>query len=129
VEDELDASDGVVDALVAAELALDDLDVVLEAGEVRAVAGGEVVEDANRVAAFEQLANEVRADEATAAGDEDAAAQVSLRDTVRDATARPSASQRRASIGTPAKRPRAASSAAATTSHSSGMSASGGPRR
>ena len=71
MEDELDASDGVVDALVAAQLALDDLDVVLEAGEVRAVAGGEVVEDPNRVAALEELANEVRADEAAAAGDED----------------------------------------------------------
>ena len=74
VEDELDAADGVVDALVAAQLALDDLDVVLEPGEVRAVAGGEVVEDANRVAALEQRADEVAADESGSAGDEDPAA-------------------------------------------------------
>ena len=73
MEDELDAAHGVVDALVAAQLALDDLDVVLQAGEVRAVAGREVVEHANGVAALEQRADEVRADEAGAAGDEDPA--------------------------------------------------------
>ena len=71
VEDELDAANRVVDALVAAQLPLDDLDVVLQPGEVRAVAGGEVVEHANGVAALEERANEVRADEAGSAGDED----------------------------------------------------------
>ena len=68
MEDDLDAADGVVDALVAAELALDDLDV--EPVEVRARAGREVVEHAHLVAALEQRAHEVRADEAGAAGDE-----------------------------------------------------------
>ena len=61
---------GVVHALVAPQLALDDLDV--EAVEVLAVAGREVVEHAHLVAALEQRAHEVRADEAAAAGDEDA---------------------------------------------------------
>ena len=71
VEDDLDAADGVVDALVAAQLALDDLDVVLETVEIGAVAGGEVVEHAHRVAALEQSADEVVADESGASGDED----------------------------------------------------------
>ena len=71
--DDLAPADGVVHALVAAQLALDDLDV--EPVEVRAVAGREVVEHAHLVAALEQRANEVRADEAGAAGDEDACHQ------------------------------------------------------
>ena len=66
--DDLDAADGVVHALVAAQLALDDLDV--EPVEVRAAAGREVVEHAHVVAALEQRAHEVRADEARTAGDE-----------------------------------------------------------
>ena len=66
----VDAAHGVVDALVAAELALDDLDV--EALEVRAAAGREVVEHAHLVAPLEQRAHEVRADEAGAPGDEHA---------------------------------------------------------
>ena len=66
--DDLGAAHGVVHALVAAQLALDDLDV--EPLEVRAAAGGEVVEHAHVVAALEQRAHEVRADEAGAAGDE-----------------------------------------------------------
>ena len=70
VVDGLRPAHGVVHTLVAAQLALDDLDV--EAVEVRAVAGGEVVEHAHLVAALEQRADEVRADEAGAAGDEDA---------------------------------------------------------
>ena len=74
MEDDLDAADGVVDALVAAQLALDHLDVVLETVEVGAVAGGEVVEDAHRVAALEQGVDEVAADESGASGDEDPAA-------------------------------------------------------
>ncbi len=64
MEDELDAADCVVHALVAAQLALDDLDVVLEPSQVGAVPGREVVEDANGVAPLEQAADEVRADEA-----------------------------------------------------------------
>ena len=69
MEDDLDAAHGVVDPLVAAQLALDDLDA--EPVEVRARAGREVVEDAHLVAALEQRPHEVRADEAGAARDED----------------------------------------------------------
>ena len=71
MEDDLDAAHGVVDALVAAELALDELDVSIESRQVGAVAGREVVEHAHVVAPREQRANDVRPDEARAAGDED----------------------------------------------------------
>ena len=69
VEDELDAAGRVVHALVAPQLALDDLDVV-EPDEVAAVAGREVVEHAHLVAALEQAADEIGADEAGAPGDQ-----------------------------------------------------------
>src|SRR5581483_4028804 len=70
VVDDLRAAHGVVHALVAPQLALDDLEV--EPLEVRAVPGGEVVEHADVVAALEQGAREVRADEPRSARDEDA---------------------------------------------------------
>jgi hypothetical protein len=73
MEDELDAAHGVVDALVRAELALDDLDVVRDVREVRPLPRGEVVEHADAVAALDERADEVRADEPAAAGDEDLA--------------------------------------------------------
>ena len=63
------ATDRVVHAFVGAQLSLDHLHV--EAVEVRAAAGREVVENDDVVAAFEQLAHEVRPDEPRAAGDED----------------------------------------------------------
>ena len=75
VEDDLGAADGVVDPLVAAELALDDLD--REPVEVRPRAGREVVEHPHLVAGGEQRPHEVRADEAGAAGDEDPHASLS----------------------------------------------------
>jgi hypothetical protein len=62
-----------VDAFVRAELALHDLDVVRDVGQVRPLAGREVVEDAHAVAAPDERPDEVRADEPAAAGDEDAA--------------------------------------------------------
>src|ERR687891_1305812 len=64
VEDELDASYRVMHALVAPELPLDELDVPVQPREVRAVASREVVEHAHVVAAGEQRAYEVRAEEA-----------------------------------------------------------------
>ncbi len=71
MEDDLDSAYGVVDPLVAPELALDELDVPIEPGQIGAVAGREVVEHAHVVAPCEQSANDVRPDEAGAAGDED----------------------------------------------------------
>ena len=68
MEHDLHAAHRVVNALVAAQLPLDHLDV--ETLEVRPAAGGEVVEDANRVAALDQSAGEIRADEAGSARDE-----------------------------------------------------------
>jgi hypothetical protein len=70
VEDHVDAADGGVHALVRTEIALDQVDVVLQLREIGATPGREVVEDANVVAALEQRANQVGADEAAAAGDE-----------------------------------------------------------
>ena len=72
MKDGLDAAHGVVHALVAAQLALDDAHV--EAGEVLAAPRGEVVEHPHVLAALEQRAHEVRPDEPSAARDEDAAA-------------------------------------------------------
>ena len=94
--DDLDAADGVVHALVAAQLALDDLDA--EPVQVRAVAGREVVQHAHLVAALQQRADEVPADEPAAAGDEDAAhASALLRDhvVVEEDRAGPRRAQRR----------------------------------
>ena len=71
MEDELDSPRRRVDALVAPQLALHELDLVLDVGQVVAVAGREVVEHAHLVAALEQAPDEVRADESRAAGDED----------------------------------------------------------
>ncbi len=72
MEDDLRAAHGVVNALVAPQLAFDDAHV--EAGEVLAPAGREVVEHAHLVAPLDEGAHEVRADEPAAARDEDAAA-------------------------------------------------------
>ena len=80
MEDELDAPHRGVDALVRAEITFHHLDVPPERREVGAASGGEVVEDADVVAALEQRLDEVRADEACAAGDED------LRHAARSAT-------------------------------------------
>ena len=68
--DDVDSAYRVVDAFVAPQLALDDLDV--EPFEIRSVPGREVVEDAHLVAAVEEGAREVRSDEAGATRDEDA---------------------------------------------------------
>src|SRR5919197_239910 len=71
VEDDLDAARRGVHALVAPQLALDELDLALDVGKVLAAPGGEVVQHAHVVAALEQAADEVRADEAGPTGDED----------------------------------------------------------
>jgi hypothetical protein len=68
VIDDLDAARGGVHALVRAQLALDDLDV--QPLEIAPVAGGEIVEHTDVVAALDERVDEVRADEAGAAGDE-----------------------------------------------------------
>src|SRR5690606_17450395 len=47
VIDQLDTVDGTAEVVLVAEVALDQLDVVLDVGDVAAVAGREVVEDAD----------------------------------------------------------------------------------
>ena len=74
MEDDLDSAHRVVHALVAPQLALDNLELLDDVGEVSSVAGGEVVEHAHGVALLEQPAREVRADESAAPGDENALA-------------------------------------------------------
>ena len=76
MEDNLRVSNSGVHALVAAQLAFDQLDVSGQPGQVRPVPGREVVEHADAVAALEQGADEVRADEPGAARDEDEATHV-----------------------------------------------------
>src|SRR5882724_189416 len=98
-----------MDAFVAPELAFDDL--YPEPFEVRAVAGGEVVEDAYVVAALEQCANEVRADESGSAGDESGARHQTILPEASGiratdpAAITPIASHVSASSGTPATNP------------------------
>ena len=71
MEDDLDAAHRRVNALVGTEIAFDHLDLPSERREVRAAAGGEVVQHADVVAAHEQRLHEVRADEAGTSRDED----------------------------------------------------------
>jgi hypothetical protein len=91
-----------VDSFVASQLAFDDLHV--DGLEVAPVAGGEVVEHPHLVAALEQRADEVRADEAGTAGDEDARHYDAplLLNVLNLVAARPNASQVSASSGIPA---------------------------
>ena len=70
MEGQLAAAHGVVDALVALQIPLDQLDLVEHVVEVPALAGGEVVENAHRVPVGQQSADQMRADEAPSAGHE-----------------------------------------------------------
>ena len=72
VEDHVAAADGVVDALVAAQVALDELYVAVDLGEIAAMTGREVVEDLHGVPARKQLRHEVGADEAGTSCHQDA---------------------------------------------------------
>ena len=63
MEDQVASADGVVDALVALEVALDQLDLVDHALEVRAPAGGEVVEDPDGGPFAKQAPGEMGTDE------------------------------------------------------------------
>jgi hypothetical protein len=68
VEDELGTANRVVDALVAAQLAFNDLDI--ESLQVAADPGREVVEYAYVVASLDEMSDEVRADEAGSTGNQ-----------------------------------------------------------
>ena len=70
VEDKLDVTHGVVYALVTSQLSLNRLDIVFEPVEIGPVTRGEVVDDANSVAALQQGAHEMRSDETRSPGDE-----------------------------------------------------------
>ena len=100
MEHDLDPAHGVVHPLVRAQLSFDHLDV--EALEVRAVAGREVVEHAHVVPGVEQRAHEVRADEPAASGHE---CLHSVRASRMATPATPTASQVNAARGIPATSP------------------------
>jgi hypothetical protein len=72
MKDYLAAADGVVNALIASEVALYEAHVVSEGPEVLAVARGEVVKHGYFLASGEELRHEIGADEARTAGDKDA---------------------------------------------------------
>ena len=76
MEHDLDAGAGARRRGRVPDVALDELDVLREVGQVLALAGEEVVEDAHLVAAREQRARDRGADEAGAAGDEIGAGHV-----------------------------------------------------
>jgi hypothetical protein len=59
VKDGLAPADRPAHALVGAQVALDDVDLVGHVPQVRAVAGREVVQSAHRVARVEQAVDEV----------------------------------------------------------------------
>jgi hypothetical protein len=69
VSDGVDAVEGPGHDVGVADVTLDELDV--EAGEVVAASPCEVVERPDRGPALEESGDQVRADEAAAAGDED----------------------------------------------------------
>ena len=71
MEDQLGAADGVVDPLVALDVALDQLDVIGEVQEVLAPAGGEVVEHPDATSVAAEPVDKMGADEAPTSGDKD----------------------------------------------------------
>src|SRR5436190_10471062 len=77
VENEFDAADRVVNALITPQLPFDDLDVVRERCQIAAVARGEIVEDTDAVPTLNECSDEVRPDKARTAGDENLHAGVS----------------------------------------------------
>src|SRR5690606_6903018 len=72
VIDQLDAVDGAAEVVLVAEVAFHQLNIVGDVVEVAAVAGGEVVEDADVLAIGEEAGDEMGANESGAAGDENA---------------------------------------------------------
>ena len=80
MEHDLGPANGVVHAFVAPELPFDDLDVMLEAGEIPPAARREVVEHADLVASCEEGADQVRADEPAASCDQRLHRRVTLAD-------------------------------------------------
>ena len=73
MEDQLAAANRRVHALIALDVALDELDLSVEIGEIPPVTRGEVVEDSHLTTIAEQPLDEVRADEAAATRDQDLA--------------------------------------------------------
>ena len=74
MEHHLGPADGRVDALVGSQVPFDDLDVTPDVGEILPAPCGEVVEDTHAVAARDESAHEVGADETAATRHENDAA-------------------------------------------------------
>jgi hypothetical protein len=71
MKDHLAALDGPMGPFVALDIALDQLDLGAELAQVLAMAGGEVIEDPDAITITYQAKREIRADEPTAARDQD----------------------------------------------------------
>jgi hypothetical protein len=71
MKDDVAPSDRVMDALVALDVALDELDVPVEGGDVRPPAGREVVENPDAMPERGESRSKVGADEASPTGDQD----------------------------------------------------------
>jgi len=70
--------DRTVDVDIVGDVVLDEQEVaVLQVGDVRRIAGEEIVDADDRVAAIEKSFGEVRADETGCSGDDDALFQLS----------------------------------------------------
>jgi hypothetical protein len=69
MEHKLYAAGCRVDPLVAAQLAFENLDIVLEIGQISAASGGEVIQDAHAVSTLEERSYEIRANESGASRD------------------------------------------------------------
>ena len=76
MEDHVTARDRVVDALVALDVALHQIDVSLEMEEVLSPSRGEVIQDANVMAIMEERLGDVGSDEPAATGHENTHVQI-----------------------------------------------------
>ena len=70
MEDELNATHGIVDALIAPQFSLHDLDVVRERRQISAITGGKIVENAHGISTLDERSHQGRTDETGPTGDE-----------------------------------------------------------
>jgi hypothetical protein len=80
VEDDLDTVDRARTRPLVAQIALDELDASVEMREVGATSGGEVIDDANRLAHLREARGNVGTNEPCPAGDEPGAEWTGHRD-------------------------------------------------
>jgi hypothetical protein len=104
VDDGVQALERVAERVVVADVAHDELGV--HARQVRLVAGGQVVEHADPVAARDQAPHQRRADESGAAGDQDAVSTTHKTGSLAGSTRRCGPGRPRDSAGAAGRPPR-----------------------